>query len=71
MFWSYMKQKRPLTRVPVSPLIRDKGVTEDKQMCELLNPHLCCSVFIRENLAIRDSIVEHSWTEINNHRSIG
>ena len=55
----------------MSPLIRDKEVTEDKQMCELLNPHLCCSVFIRENLAIRDSIVEHSWTEINNHRSIG
>ena len=50
MFWSYMKQKTS-NRVTVGPLVRDREIiTDDKQMCEVLNQQYC-SVFTREDMA--------------------
>ena len=41
MFWSYMKKKTS-NRVTVGPLVRDsKVVTDDKEMCEILNQQYC------------------------------
>ena len=49
MFWSYMKQKTA-NKVTVGPLVRDRVVvTEDKDMCEVLNQQYCF-VFTREDL---------------------